>query len=405
MKTKKRTINILILSIISLAVIGLNACKKKDKEEDVTETGVPDKLLFVCNITSSNPVTAYVGTHKDLATPNHNNSKARQSTQYPFITINGNDVFVIPNKGGDVLKKYTRGNDGILEESGSLTLPASSQSIGLIIESATKGYISLQNLGKIAVFNPASMSISSYIDLTSYALGDASPDPSIMTLRNGKLYVACVQTSDGYTSQHPAQLLIIDVANGNTIASTTDSRTTWAGSIDEQHSMFFDESGDLYVFCVASYGFAGPTQKCGFLRIKNGQTTFDPTYFFNVADYSVTGIPNNKVDYLQHMRYTSGGIVYSTGNIYALASNPPDYINDRTMGSFKVDLINKTITKIDLPYSNGYSASVFPYEGKILWGLATASATGIYTYDPATSSASSAPVVTTQGDPSIIEAF
>jgi hypothetical protein len=402
---KTNAIKIITLAVVVTAALGINACKKKDKAEDSPISSIPDKLVVVTNITSATPVVAYVGTLKDLSTSNYTNTKARQAAQYPFISIYNNNVFVIPNKGGDVLQKYVRANDGTLTDGGSITLPASSQSIGVVIESDTKGYCSLQNTGKIAVFNPSTMVINSYIDLTSYALGDASPDPSIIALRNGKLYVACVQTSDGYTSQHPAQVLIIDVANGNAITSVTDTRTYWAGSIDEPNSMFFDESGDMYIFCVASYGFGGATQKCGFLRMKNGETAFDSTYFFNVSDYSITGIPNNKVDYLQHMQYAGNGILYSTGNIYALASNPPNYVTDRTMGSFKVDLTNQTITKLDLPYSNGYAASVTIYEGKVLWGLATSTGVGIYSYDPTTNTASTSPIVNTQGDPSVIQAF
>jgi hypothetical protein len=391
-----------VLTVLIAALL-LNACSKSSPAEN-SAAGL-DKLLLVNNITSSNPVTAYVGTLKDLTVTNQTNAKARQWTQYPFATIYKDYVFVIPNKGGDVIKKYRRQPDGTLSEEGSMTTPSSSQSIGIVIESDTKGYCSLQNLGKIAVFNPSTMVITGYIDLTSYALGTASPGPTVMTYRNGKLYVACVQTANGYTSDKPAQVLIINVAAGNTIVSATDSRSTWAGSIDEQASVFFDESGDLYVFCVASYGFGGPAQKCGFLRIKNGQNNFDPTYFFNVADYHIDGVPNNKVDYLQHMHYVSNGIVYATGNIYALASNPPNYITDRTFGSFKVDLANKTITKLNLPYSNGYAASVYPFEGKILWGLSTSTGVGIYTYNPATGETSQGPVVNTQGDPGLILSF
>ena len=390
------------ISMLAISLTMLDACKKDDNKESQNSM---DKLLLVTNITSANPVIGYVGTLKDLTEGNYTNAKARQAAQYPFITIYKDDVFVIPNKGGDVLKKYKRQSDGTLADAGSITLPASSQSISVVVESDTKAYCSLQNTGKILVFNPSAMTITNYIDLTPFALSDGSPDPTIMTLKNGKLYVACVQTSDGYTSSRPAQILIIDVANNNTITSVTDSRSTWAGSIDEPYSMFFDEIGDLYVFCVASYGFGGPSQKCGFLRIKNGQMTFDPGYFFNVADYTIANIPSNKVDYLQHMHYASGGIVYSTGNIYALAGNSPNYINDRTFGSFKVDIINKTITKLNLPYSNGYAASVLPYEGKILWGLSTNTGVGIYRYDPATDTASSKPIVNTQGDPGVIEMF
>lgn len=366
-----------------------------------------DSFVIGTNLTTASPITGYVGTLKDLTVSNYTNTKSRQTSQYPYVTVYKNDVFVMPSiSGGDVVVKYTRKPDGTLAEAGSFTAPPGSAPLATIVESDTRAYCSLYKAGKIIVFDPSTMAIIQTIDLTSYALGgDGNPDPSIMEIKNGKLYVACTQTTDGFTSSHPVQVLIIDVNNTSSIVSATDSRSTWAGSINEQKSIFFTENGDMYIFCVASYGFGGPTQKCGFLRIKNGETSFDPTYFFNVADYSITGIPGNKVDYLQRMRYTSAGIVYSTGNIYALASNPPNYITDRTYGSFKVDIINKTIEKLDLPYSNGYAATVLPFEEKILFGLATTTGVGIYTYDPIANIATTSPVVNTQGDPSILEIF
>jgi hypothetical protein len=388
------------LMLTSLVIF--SACEKSTTEDP---TASLDKLVVGTNITTANPVIGYVGTLKDLTVSNFTNTKSRQTQQYPYVTIYKNDVFVLPQQFGDVVTKYTRQADGTLAETGKITAPAASAPLGMVVESDTKAYCSLYKAGKILVINPSTMTTIRTIDLTSYGLGDSNPDPSVMELNNGKLYVACPQTTDGFTSSKPVQVLIIEVNNGDKITSVTDNRSTWAGSINEQKSLFFDELGDMYIFCVASYGFGGPSQKCGFLRIKKDQTTFDKDYFFNVADYKIDGIPANKVDYLQRFRYTSGGILYSTGNIYALASNPPDYIKDRTYGSFKVDVRNKTIEKLDLPYSNGYSACVLPYDNKILFGLATSTGVGIYTYDPATKTASKSPVVNTQGDPSILEAF
>jgi hypothetical protein len=391
------------VTVLSLT-IALGSCTKNEPAPDPS-AGF-DKLVIGTNITTANPIIGYVGTLKDLSVTNYTNAKSRQSTEYPYITVYKNDVFVMPIQFGDIVRKYTRQADGTLAETGSYTAPAASSPICTVIESDTKGYTSLMKAGKIIVFNPTTMAITSTIDLTSYALGgDGNPDPNVMAFRNGKLYVACSQTSNGFTSTHPVQVLIIDTQNGNTITSATDSRSFWAGSINEQKSIFFDESGDMYIYCVASYGFGGANQKAGFLRIKNGQTTFDPTYFFNTSDYNITGIAGNKVDYLQRMRYYKDGIVYSTGNIYALASNPPNYVKDRTYGSFKVDLKNQTITKLDIPYSNGYAASVGIFENKILFGIAGTSAVGIYSYDPATNTASTSPIVTTQGDPNAIENF
>ncbi|MBX2923195.1 MAG: hypothetical protein KF746_13430 [Chitinophagaceae bacterium] len=387
---------------IAAATAIFSSCKKND---DGGGSGPSlDKFLIGVNIASASPIIGYVGTMKDLNVGSYTNSKARQTVQYAYVTLHKNDVFVMPQNYEDVVKKYTRQTDGTLAEAGSLTAPASSVPLCAVVESDSRAYLSLYKKGKILVFNPTTMETLNTIDLTSYGLGDANPDPSIMAVRNGKLYVACRQTSNGYSSNYPVQILIIDVDNTSSIISVTDNRSTSAGSMNEQKSLFFDENGDLYVYCVASYGFVAG-QKAGFLRIKNGQTSFDPTYFFNTSDYNITDIPGNKIDYLQRFRYAGKGMVYATGNIYALASNPPDYVNDRTYGSFKIDIINQKITKLNIPYSGGQAASVGLFENKVLFGIASTSGVGIYTYEPATNTASVSPVVTTQGDPHQIEVF
>lgn len=389
------------LLAFSALAMSFTACNK-DNDSPTTINENHD-IAIVTNINSSSPATGYVGTLKDLEVGAYDVSNARQSTVTPFIVLDGDDVYVIPNQRGDQLFKYRR-NDGLLDEVGSLSLPSNSGSISMVIENQEVAYISLLKTGKIAIINPSTMTITDYIDLTSYAIGDGSPDPATMILRDQKLYVTCVQTSDGFSTTNPAQLLVIDLANNNAITSITDNRTGFAGAFDDLHAIFFDEKGDLYVSCVASYGFV-PGQKCGFLRIKNGESEFDPDYFFNVTDYSVAGIPGNRVDYFQHIKYSAEGTLFGAGNIYALSSNPPDYVNDRTVGAFKVDLYNQTITKLDLPYCNGYSASLTKYQDQILWGWSTATAVGIYTYNLNSEEISDGPVVTTQGDPSVIEIF
>ena len=389
------------LLILAAFAIGFAACSKDEDDAPISDEN--HHIAIVTNINSSSPATGYIGTIKDLTVGSYDVSNARQSTVTPFLVLDGDDVYAIPNQRGDLLIKYRR-NNGVLDEIGSLSLPTGSTSMSLVVESEERAYVSLRTTGKIAIINPTTMTITDYIDLSSYAIGDASPDPTNMILRDGKLYVTCQQTSDGFSSTHPAEVLIIDLNNGNTITSITDSRTTYAGSADDMHAMFFDEKGDLYLFCVASYGFV-PGQKCGFLRIKNGENQFDPDYFFNVADYSINDIPGNKIDYLQHVLYHENGTLFGAGNIYSLASNPPDYVNDRTVGSFKVDLYNQSITKLDLPFCNGYSASLTKYNDNILWGLSTETGVGIYTYDLNTGETSDGPVITTQGDPSVIEIF
>jgi hypothetical protein len=348
----------------------------------------------------------YVGTFKDLDIANYTNDKARYhpDDHWPIVESYKDFVFVLPSNSGRIMKKYEREPDGSLSNVGSMTIPQGTETPDMVIENDTRGYISLLQLGKIAVFNPTTMQISNYIDLTSHTKGnDGSPDPANLLLRNNKLYVACLQKMPfGNTSAWPAQILIIDLANGNSITSTTDNRSTIAGSRLDPKSMFFDENGDLYIFCQASYGIQDG-QKCGFLRIRNGETNYDPTYFFNVADYNMAHIPGGRIRNFHHMQYVSNGILYSTGNVYVLSFL--DDFADKTFASFKVDLTNKVITKLELPYSNGYAGSVLAYQNKIYWGLASVDGVGLYSYDPATNFASTDPVITTAGDPVSIQTF
>lgn len=387
-----------------IAALMWSCDKSTDEPDPISE--ILDRFVLVTNITTAATPTAYIGTFKDLTVGNYTNSKAQQFTSYPFISTYGDDVFACQNRGGDLLIKYTRQPDGTLLETGRLSNPSGSQPMHVVVASEDKAFLSLYNTGTIEVFNPTTMTKIESIDLTSFAKGDGSPDPGIMLYKDGKLYIPVNQTTDTYTSDKPAEMLIVDTNSGNSVTSITDDRATFLGNVDSPHAIFFDEKGDLYVYALSSWGFY-PGQKAGWLRVKNGENAFDPDYFFNTTDYVIQGIEGGHIDYLQHPSYYANGIVYSAGNIPALASNPPDYVNDRTFGAFKVDIYNQTITKLDIPNSNGYSAAVlsFPEEGKALFGMSGSSAVGIFSYDHNTGTASSTPLITVQGDPGVIEVF
>ncbi len=391
--------------LLALAAILMWSCDKSTDEPDPI-SDILDRFVIVSNITTAATPTAYIGTFKDLNVGNYTNSKAQQFTSYPFISTYGDDVFVCQNRGGDLMIKYTRQTGGTLLETGRLSNPSGSQPMHVIVVNDNKAFLSLYNTGKIVVFNPRTMTTIETIDLSSFAKGDGSPDPGIMLFKDGKLYVPVSQTTDTYTSDKPAEMLIIDTNDRNKVISITDDRATFLGNLDSPHSMFFDEKGDLYVYALSSWGFY-PGQKAGWLRVKSGEIAFDKSYFFNTTDYVIQGVQGGHIDYLQHPSYYANGIVYSAGNIPALASNPPDYVKDRTFGAFKVDVYNQTITKLDIPNSNGYAASVLSLakDGKALFGMSGTTGVGIYSYDHATGATSSNPLITVQGDPSMIEVF
>ena len=397
--------NFQLTGVLICCVAFTLSCQKDDEvqpQNDLDKFFISTVLAHNTNYTDR---TWYVGTFKDLSITDYTLTRATQRPDDVMSMVKSykDFVFVLPYNRDKLMKKYKRQADGSLSDEGGMVIPEVTRVRGMVIESDTKGYLSLLDSGKIAVFNPTTMQMLGYIDLQSYAIGgdlDRSPDPSVLLLRNNKLYVACMQKMPVMpaSSNWRAEILIIDLANGNAITSVTDNRTSTAGSFEDFKSMFFDESGDLYVYCK---GNAGSNIPGGFLRIKNGQTTFDPTYFFDIANYNVPLLPGNKISDLLHMQYANNGIVYSTGHVRSLGGS---WI-DKAYACSKLDLNSKIISRLDLPYSNGFAGSVLSYQNKIYWGLTATAGVGIYQYDPASNTASARPVITTEGDAFQIEAF
>ena len=89
----------------------------------------------------------------------------------------------------------------------------------------------------------------------------------------------------------------------------------------------------------------------------------------------------------------------------ALASNPPNYAEDRNFQAVRVDLSARQVTALPLPPSNGIGSGVAMNNDQVVFGLSTATGVGLYTYDPATGQTSTTPVVTTTGDPTHLLAF
>src|SRR5688500_14296467 len=133
--TTMKTTKLKLLLFLSAALFTI-ACEDNpsfDRSEGL------DKFVIGTNITTANPIVGYVGTLKDLTVASFDNSKSRQTNNYPYVTLYKNEVFIMPQRYGDIVRKYTRQADGTLQESGSFTAPSASVPICVVIESDTKG--------------------------------------------------------------------------------------------------------------------------------------------------------------------------------------------------------------------------------------------------------------------------
>ncbi|MFC5044277.1 DUF4374 domain-containing protein [Aquimarina hainanensis] len=140
-----------------------------------------------------------------------------------------------------------------------------------------------------------------------------------------------------------------------------DDRTSPIGTNGHVNGIEKTENGDIYSYSssATTCALAGATKPSGILKIKNGATTFDPDYFFDVENATNGG----KIFWMDYV-----------GNNKALAR----IILDDTIGPWGVyneqgpffklvviDLVQKTVTDVQglSPHANRYTAPLFVENG------------------------------------------
>lgn len=398
------------LAALVLALgVSLTACDSEVEPEPVDDAGT----FFVATyLDAGGPLTGssffQAAALEDGTTLT--NANAFETTPFAYTFVRGNDVVVTSHYFGDQVVRYTRPPGGGLVEAGRFSAPAGSGAFNVVWASDTKAYLTLHLAGKVLVFNPQTMAATGEIDLTTLGIArnpanpeDRNPDPAVMAIRDGKLYVSLWQTTTSFFSAEGTDLAVFDVATDAFERVISDPRMTTPGRPGYNESMVVDEAGDLYVHGIASFGFV-PGQRTGWLRVRRGATAFDPTYFFDLTALQ-TSLPGGRVTYLAGMQYAGGGDVYGQIEVPGLFSNPPDYVRDRNYQPVRLNLQRQTLDVLPLPAGNGYSAAVALDGDRVLFGLTANAGTGIYAYDRRTSQGTPEPVVRTVGGPSRIVAF
>lgn len=391
----KRTIKITALLLIVLSTF--SACD--DDDEIKIATGEIAIASSIVN-TDGKDGQGYLQLIDDISPASYDNSAAFPIAFFCQPKLIGEDVFIAPHSI-DVVKKYTRNNNKELELTGSLTVEESSGPCQICLQSDTKAYLALRKRGVIWIINPETMTQIGEIDITSYGVGDENPDPGVMVVRDNLLYVSLNQVVGGsYPAKDRAasDVLIIDTEIDTVVKMITEDKSgiSMPCRKGDNGSMFIDENNDIYLVCVGAFGYV-TGHNVGILRINSGETEFDESYSFNLKTTSIEG-EDNYMDYIMFCQYADNGILYAMANIPAYQSTPPDYLKDRTTIAVKIDLINKTIKDLGFARSNNYTG-IGKYNEYIMFGLATESENGFFTYNTETGEASSEAVIETTGYP------
>ena len=387
----KRLINIGILSLGTIAL--LSGCGSDSDSPSDEPTVTDSDIAYSVRI---DDITGFLNLTNLSMQSSLNNSKGVEIAPTVGVFRYKNNVYTSGSNINDKLTKYSSSNNKLTKVK-EISVGENSMPTHFTFINDTKAYVSLAGSGELLVLNPSDMTITKRIDLSEYAMGenDSNPEAGNGIIRDGKFYVGLGQIDSFQTFKcyGKASVLIIDTATDTILKHITDDRTCTAGWVDPLSKGFIlDENNDIYVNATGSYGYY-PGINAGYLRIRNGKDEFDPDYYFSITDRTDLDIPNGKANYSYRGLYANNGIVYTTLMIPGLTSSPPDYINDKNYQPYKLDLYNKTLTKLDLPAASGTTGNAINYKDKILYGLSASGGTGFYEIGSTT------PDITTEGDP------
>ena len=365
----------LIAALVLLSLVGLTSCGK-DSPDFPPSTKSEVGFVHSVNIGEN----TYISLFKDLSISSLNTDNALVLPKGAFTFVYKNKIYVTDTEH---LYKYIP-KDGILVQEGNTMLfPSGAKATYITFLSEKKAYVSCLGLGKVWIIDPSSMTKTGEIDLSGYSLGklagDKNPEPCASIIRDGILYVTLCQLKSAYSCEKGAHIALIDTKTDKPIKMISDPRATMASSMTPAGDPFVDEKGDIYFYCVAMFGYQ-PGAKEGFLRIKKGEQDFDNSYCFTLADVNLEGVKGNRTSYVYNKVYGGNGKVYGYLNIPGAASNPPDYVHDKSFQAFEINLYNKTCKKMNFSGTVGWATSICKSGNNIIFGMSTDQGMGYSVY-------------------------
>ncbi|GAA4431305.1 DUF4374 domain-containing protein [Pontibacter saemangeumensis] len=153
-----------------------------------------------------------------------------------------------------------------------------------------------------------------------------------------------------------------------------DDRTGPIGGFNTKSGLTKDEKGDVYALSHSNpaNGYSQTTKEGGILRIKSGETAFDPSYFFDVEE--ATGGKT-----IAHLMYLGNGKAFA--EINTADSEQQARWTDSPLKSAIIDLYDNTVTYIEgMPEHAGNGRRLAAlHEGNYVY-MAIPEGNGIYVY-------------------------
>ncbi|PIB34780.1 hypothetical protein BFP72_04855 [Reichenbachiella sp. 5M10] len=172
----------------------------------------------------------------------------------------------------------------------------------------------------------------------------------------------------------------------------TDDRTSDIGVYSGENALMETEDGDLYTYSTSALAngfYPTPDNPSGFLKIENGTTEFDDSYFFNFEEVSGGYKLNNAVYVGNGKAVVRMAKEDDTNQDYLWATYKPTIDPDLAICEMAVvDMEAKTFSKLDIPAHGGeWGMANLTKDGKVYVNISNADEAYIYVIDPTTATA------------------
>lgn len=368
MKRNRLIITRVIISATFAALLATGCKKDKDNTNPVNKDADQYAIAMVAGTGSAQ--TTYIQGLASFDTASLGNGNASELPGSGRMLTYQGAAYVSVYNSPATMTKYSFDKTGKATKAGELIVPGAKTYSTVEFISPTEAYASLAGgLAKMIRFNPTTMERTGEIDLTSILRSEAPVMYYLgMKARDGKLFMGVYYEGAGFVEKYndTAYVAVIDLATAKLEKLIKDHRT---GSVFLAYNSFAqDKNGDIY---VAGLGYTN--RPSGVLRIKKGETSFDPSYFFDLdaaAGHKCRGIS-----------------LFEDGLAFTLALiNPADdyEISGPSYSFYRINITQKTsagklASLPDVYGSNGAIMRQFDKDN-ILFALSTKTENSLYNY-------------------------
>lgn len=269
----------LLTGALAAATLLLGACDKDKNNSEQPIVAVNYALSTVGGAFPSQ--TTYIQGLADLNAPSLDTKNAQEQASFAAMWHYKKDLYMSKFGAPATLTKYTFDPaTGRPVEAGRLVVPGANTFSDVQFINDTEAYASVGGgLARLVKFNPTTFVTTGEVNLARaqkpgtrnvYYLGSM--------VRDTKLFWAVYYENSSFGAfTDSAHVAVIDLPTGRLDKVISDPRTGTVFSSGAIECFSKDANGDIYV-----QGDGTPRVPSGVLRIKAGETRFDPSYFFDL---------------------------------------------------------------------------------------------------------------------------